>query len=52
MKNLNETDDPIAAPPPALPEAELDEPALEPELEARAIDGLPAGPRARPARQP
>ena len=42
MKNLNETDEPIAAPPPVLPEAELDEPALEPELEARAIDGLPS----------
>ncbi|WP_306392405.1 dethiobiotin synthase [Telluria beijingensis] len=42
MKNLNETDDPIAAPPPVLPQAELDEPALEPELEARAIDNLPS----------
>jgi dethiobiotin synthetase len=42
MKNLNETDDPIAAPPPVLPEVELDEPTLEPELEARAIDGLPS----------
>jgi len=38
MKNLNETDHPIAAPPPVLPEVELDEPTLEPELEARAID--------------
>ena len=41
MKNLNETDDPIAAPPPVLPQAELDEPTLEPELEARANDGVP-----------
>lgn len=42
MKNLNETDNPIAAPPPVLPQAEVDEPALEPELEARAIDNLPS----------
>lgn len=41
MKNLNETDDPIAAPPPVLPEVELDEPTLEPELEARSNDGAP-----------
>ena len=38
--NLNETDVPIAAPPAVVPQADLDEPALEPELEARAIDGL------------
>jgi len=41
MKNLNETDAPIAAPPPVLPPGELDEPALEPELEARTMDGAP-----------
>ena len=39
--NLNDNDDPIAAPPAVVPQVELDEPALEPELEARAIDGLP-----------
>ena len=42
MKNLNDNDDPIAAPPAVVPQVELDEPALEPELEARAIDGLPS----------
>ena len=44
--NLNDNDDPIAAPPAAVPEVDLHEPAhrpeLEPELEARAIDGLPS----------
>lgn len=45
MKNLNnpiDSDDPIAAPPAIVPQAELDEPVLEPELEARAIDKLPS----------
>ena len=40
--NLNDNDDPVAAPPAIVPQVELDEPALEPELEARAIDGLPS----------
>ncbi|OIJ39762.1 dethiobiotin synthase [Massilia timonae] len=44
--NLNDNDDPIAAPPAAVPEVDLHEPAhrpeLEPELEARATDGLPS----------
>lgn len=42
MNNLNDNDDPVAAPPAAVPQAELDEPVLEPELELRALDGLPS----------
>ena len=43
--NLNDpidSDAPVAAPPAVLPQADLEAPALEPELEARAIDGLPS----------
>ena len=42
MNNLNDNDDPVAAPPAIVPQAELDEPVLEPELELRALDGLPS----------
>jgi len=42
MKNLNDNDDPVAAPPAIVPHVELDEPVLEPELELRALDGLPS----------
>jgi len=40
--NLNETDDPIAAPPALVPQADPDEPALAPQAEPLAIDGLPS----------
>ena len=41
MNNLNDNDDPVAAPPAVTPQVELDAPVLEPELELRALDGLP-----------
>ena len=42
MNNLNETDEPVAAPPPVLPQRDdaPQEPALEPELQA--VDSVPS----------
>lgn len=41
MKNLNDTEDAVAAPPPILPTTEAQEPAPEPQAAPSAIDSLP-----------